>query len=404
MVNWQDAAGAIHQRLFHLRYTAHARAWPAAEPALFPDDGTILLSGFFSGTLGIGSAGDMTGRILETMGYRILRDDIKPLQRRLLTRIPAAFDISQPAGTWIVHANPPEARMALFARDTKSWKNMYRIAYWTWESSLAPADWLEVARWFHEIWIPSAFVRDAFAQAFAQSPWAEEATKLHVMPHVVGAAAVPVAAAESAAPVFTALTLFDPRSDPERKNPKAAIEAWLRAFPQQGPARLIVKTLPEAEQTGVVAELCAAARGREDIIMMTQDLSRSEMNALIASCDLMISLHRCEGFGLALAEAMAAGVTVLATGWSGNMTFMTSENALLVPYALVPANRRHNGPRAQWAEPDISTAASLLKRAAADANLRARLGTAARQDITKLTSCWWDRLANDRALLRIRPS
>ncbi len=85
---------------------------------------------------------------------------------------------------------------------------------------------------------------------------------------------------------------------------------------------------------------------------------------------------------------MALGLTVIATGWSGNMQFMTVDNAMPVPYRLVSANARYNGPVAQWAEPDIAAAAKALQQAAADADLRDRLGRRARADIAQLTANW----------------
>ncbi len=338
--------------------------------------------------LGIGSAADLTVATLASLGYAVVKDDIRPLQRRLLSRAPAGFSDTSAAPVWIIHANPPEAEMALFARSPQDWADLYRIGYWTWESAVAPAAWLDTARWFHEIWVPSMFVRDAFAAAFAASPRPEEAAKLRVMPHVVAPSVSPHRSKQS----ITALTLLDPRSDPERKNPDGAVRAWLKAFPLPGDAQLIVKILPCGDNT-LYNRLRRLSVDRPDIVYWIEALSRDAMDALIADCDILISLHRAEGFGLPLAEAMAVGVAVLATGWSGNMTFMTDGNSVPVPYTLVPANRRHNGPMAQWADPDVDAAAAALRKLVLDRVWRARLTKQALLDIVALGEPWRAHLA-----------
>jgi glycosyltransferase involved in cell wall biosynthesis len=389
-MDWRaKTVGLFHRQAFALRLAAHRRRWPEATPMPVPQGRFVRVTGFFSETLGIGSAGDLTCNALTAAGYEVVTEDIRPLQRKLLTRRPGGFGDGREVSVWIIHANPPEARMALFARAPEAWRDLYRIGYWTWESSLAPRDWLDVACWFHEIWVPSPFVRDALADAFAASPFADQAGKLRVMPH-------PVPASEAGhrhGEAFKALTLLDPRSDPERKNPQGAILAWLKAFPEPGPAQLIVKTLPVAGSDPLLNEMQALIRGRNDITFVDQALSRADLDALVAGCDVLLSLHRAEGFGLALAEAMAMGLVVVATGWSGNMAFMTPENAVPIPFRLVAANRRHNGPVAQWAEPGIEAAAASLRQLASSSVLRQRLGDAAARDIEALVRSWHTALA-----------
>jgi glycosyltransferase involved in cell wall biosynthesis len=91
--------------------------------------------------------------------------------------------------------------------------------------------------------------------------------------------------------------------------------------------------------------------------------------------DIVLSLHRSEGFGLGLAEAMLLRKPVIATGWSGNMTFMNKESAALVDYRLIPAHdRRDVYFGASWADPDQAVAAAHLRRLADDASARTALG------------------------------
>jgi glycosyltransferase involved in cell wall biosynthesis len=112
-----------------------------------------------------------------------------------------------------------------------------------------------------------------------------------------------------------------------------------------------------------------------------------QVKALIAGADVLISLHRAEGFGLAPAEAMALGVPVVATGFSGNLDFMDADNAVLVPYRTVPVEDPQGIYRQQsWAEPDLDAAAEALARLRGDAALRRRLGEAGRRTVAERLS------------------
>lgn len=375
--------GTLHRRVFEMRLARLTRRWQPTTQNPVPAHPAVRVSAFFSEALGIGSAGDMTAAALEAAGLSVIREDVRPLQRRLMTRRPEPFADRGKADVWLIHANPPEARIVLFGRDQAAWRDLYRIGYWTWESSLAPAEWLDTARWFHEIWVPSPCVRDAFATAFAKSPWPEASAKLRVRPHPVP----PLTPRPGKPGTTTALTLFDPRSDIERKNPGGAISSWIRAFPVPAPdARLIVKTLPHDDR--VPEQLLEMTDGRSDIEVRCQALSRRETEDLIAASDIFISLHRGEGFGLTVAEAMSAGCVAVATGWSGNMAFMTADNSVPVPYRLIPANPRHNGPEASWAEPDIDAAAQALRTLVSEPGLRAQLGQQAQVAISALHAAW----------------
>lgn len=344
----------------------------------------IRVTGFFNEVLGIGRGAQMTAGALEGAGYAVVREDLRPLHHKLLSRAPADFDA--PAEVWLIHANPPETGLALMAHRAEVWADMYRIAYWVWESDLVPADWVWAAQFMHEIWVPSDFVREAFARSFTAAGQAAEIAKLRVKPHPVR---VPEPLAETDRAEVSVLTLFDPRSSLERKNPEAAIRVWRRAFPQaSASARLLIKTHSGADRHPACQALRQSVRDRPDIGFMCETLDDAATLALIADSDVVVSLHRGEGFGLPLAEAMAAGKAVLATGWSGNMQFMNANSACPVPFRLIPADKRHNGPAARWAEPDIDAAAESLKKLVADKGLRQRLGAQARTDIAALQQAW----------------
>ncbi len=183
------------------------------------------------------------------------------------------------------------------------------------------------------------------------------------------------------------VTGFDANSDIERKNTAAAIEAFRRGAVDRPLALLVVKV---SNPAGNGAEHAAArevlARCADDprIRIVSTPFSYAEVLSLYASCDVYVSLHRAEGLGLGLAEAMLLGKPVIATDWSGNLTFMDHGNACLVRTVLVPVAGTHRNysqaeleDTTRWADPDVAHAAAWMRRLTDDPTLRESIGRAA---------------------------
>lgn len=175
---------------------------------------------------------------------------------------------------------------------------------------------------------------------------------------------------------------FDHFSVLDRKNPLGAIEAFRRAFtPDEGPL-LIVKTINGHLAVDAHDRLVAAGADRSDVIVWDRHLSAADQAAFIGGLDVLLSLHRSEGLGLHLAEAMWLGTPVVATGYSGNVDFMDSSCAALVGHELVEIGEAEGGgiypPGARWADPDLGEAAEHLRRLVGDPAARSGLAGAAR--------------------------
>jgi glycosyltransferase involved in cell wall biosynthesis len=173
------------------------------------------------------------------------------------------------------------------------------------------------------------------------------------------------------------LVSFDLASSFARKNPFAAVAAFHGAFGDRPDRILLLKVGHPDHAPADFARLAQMAQS-PNIRLLTQTLSSEDRHALTACADIVLSLHRGEGFGLVLAEAMLLGKPVIATGWSGNTDFMDGTNAALVGYRLVPARDDRSVYRGLWAEPDVVEAAELLRKLADDADLRRDLGRRAR--------------------------
>lgn len=366
--------------------------------AMTPSTGLFVVSGFFSETLGIGRGGQLSADAFDAAGFKPVRHDLRPAFRKLLTgraRLPGK------GGVWFLHANAPECLVAFLAHDPKSWADRYRIGYWAWETPRAPDDWVWLADYLHEIWVPSQFVRDALIAAFAAAGREDLSDRLRVMPHPVPLSP-PVRYDYAhlrfgmAPELCEVLSLFDVKSSPARKNPWAVLDVWKRAFPlPSDTARLTLKISDLSGDAKTARRLLRELKGRPDIRLFEERLSPADMDAFVAGFDMLISLHRAEGFGLPLAEAMAAEVAVIATGWSGNLDFMTESNSRLIPVRLVPLRdpdgpycRQSGKPGQVWAEPDHIAAIDALLELTQSEGKRRDLVFAARQAVRALSEAW----------------
>ena len=181
---------------------------------------------------------------------------------------------------------------------------------------------------------------------------------------------------------------FDFLSTAERKNPWGLVEAFSRAFtPDEGPV-LVVKSINADRRPADAERLRLAAAGRPDVILNEDYLDAPARDALVAHCDAYVSLHRSEGLGLTMAEAMAWGKPVVATGYSGNLHFMTDENSFLVPFrpAPIPAGCEPYPVGGRWADPDLDEAARLIRLVVDDPAGAAVRGARAASDIAVMHS------------------
>jgi len=251
-----------------------------------------------------------------------------------------------------------------------------------WELAHLHPDWRAALATVDEIWAPTTFVRDAFI-AGSDTPVTHIPVAVSMPPGIT-----PDRAGFGIPNTVTAfLFAFDFSSYPARKNPEAVLAAYLRAFAadRTAPVALIIKTRGRSPKKDVIlADIRAMAATDPRIIVIDRLLDRMQMHRLTASADVFVSLHRSEGFGLGLAEAMAMGKAVIATDFSGSRDFLTPATGFPVPWQPVsvgPDDYPFFIPGQVWAEPDIDAAAAIMRQLAADPARIATIGAAARRYI-----------------------
>ena len=277
-------------------------------------------------------------------------------------------------------------------------RERYTIAVWPWETRQWPEVWAPLLEVVDEVWPSSTFTSQAL-----QKPAAHANVPLHVMSMAAeipepnrfcSAAARATTRERFGVPSETVLFGygFDFNSSAIRKNPMGALEAFQRAFPlphlpatfgreftcdyMSDQVSLLIKTFPPQRISAEWQWLQARAAEDPRIVLIAESLPRDELLALYACCDVFLSLHRSEGFGRGMAEALQLGVDVIATDFGGNTDFCTGPLAHPVRWrkAPIPRGSYPNADGHMWAEPDIEHAAQLCQHVAA-LRLEASLGS-----------------------------
>ena len=310
----------------------------------------------------------------ERMGLPVWTIDLPPPidVRPEVARIPSAPP--PPDVPLVLHVNAPMLPLALLRLPAAVTRNRPVIGYWAWEMPAVPPEWRPALACVSEIWVPSRFTAAAL-EPLLPGRVRVVPPPLALVPPV--ASAMDRAAFGLPADAVVVLVSFNLASSFARKNPFAAIAAFREAFGDRPDRILVLKVSHPDHAPADFAKLEQMARA-PNMRLETRVLPPDDRHALTACADIVLSLHRGEGFGLVLAEAMLLGKTVIATGWSGNTDFMDRSNAALVGYRLVPARDDRSVYRGLWAEPDVAEAAAMLRMLADDPGQRKVLGERAR--------------------------
>ena len=361
-----------------------ARAWIAAQPrealaeALSRPGLTVIghlcyPSGLRTSTLSIAEG-------LREQGYDLSLRDV-PVDAEHDLPQHAAFGGFELHEATLLHIQPEPffqqayARAGLRPRRPRT----HRIGYWYWELDSVPAAWAGAVAEADELWTATRFVGDALRSRF-------DIPVFELMPGVVLPPFTHRRPEQFGIPPgrFTFLFAFHMMSIMERKNPLGLIRAFRQAFTAVDAATLVLKTSFGEKHPALIAELhAAAAEAGGRIIIIDRVFTFDETISLMDACDCYISLHRSEGLGLTMAEAMLLAKPVIATRYSGNLDFMTEENSLLVDYRMVEIAKPvpPYGAGTRWAEPSEAHAARQMRRVYEGRDFARSLGARAQAEL-----------------------
>ncbi len=249
------------------------------------------------------------------------------------------------------------------------------FGFWAWELQTVPSYFRDASELVNQVWTVSSFCESSFKAANI------DAVKIS-LPVPIPLETPRYKKKPNREQPFVVLISFDFASDWRRKNPEAGIRAYKKAFPTGSPTQLIVKAQNGKKDPRAMKFLKDIISDREDIIFIDKQFDRRSYISLISKASVYLSLHRSEGYGINMADSMAHGIPVVATGYSGNLDFMDSSSAYLIPFSMQKVNFYAGLPISSfWAEPDIDAAAKCLQELFFDESLRVEVGQAGRDKI-----------------------
>ena len=342
----------------------------------------LNVCGFFKGEYGIGDASRAFYKLIHGSGIPAVFINIHSRDHRNLDR---SFD--QYSGT-----NPHYINLMTFSFDyarryyrdqgARFFKHHYNIAVWYWELEKFPARWHPAFDYYDEIWVTTTFCRESIADV---SPI--PVTKIDYPFYQSRETLEPDRAGFGfKKDSYLFLFNFDFHSVLRRKNPDGLIAAFKQAFdPEKDDAVLVMKSINAHRYPELAGELRRLATGL-NVVWINEHMDAPRMKQLFATADCYVSLHRSEGLGLGMAQAMGCGKPVIATGYSGNLDFTTPENSLPVKYTPTELDRNYGVYEKGnfWAEPDTGHAAEQMRWAFDNREAGRKLGAKGQADIRRI--------------------
>ncbi|NMF62360.1 glycosyltransferase [Brasilonema octagenarum] len=327
----------------------------------------VNIAGYVNSEFGLGEGVRSTIRSLEAVSIPFVINNctFNTIHRKFDSTY-TNFSDDNPYPINIIQINADMISTFISSAKPEYFENKYNIGYWVCELPDFPKEWLKAFNLFDEIWTPSSYSVEAISEAYCQGQNAplSPVPVLKVM-HSIWLPQ-PTASKQSLGlpdNKFIFLFIFDFYSVFERKNPIAVIEAFQRAFDKDEQVLLVIKCSNAQKFPDKYKQLKDLARNFKNIKFIDKYLLKNDVNALIFHSDCYVSLHRSEGFGLTIAEAMFYGKPVIATAYSGNTDFMNVTNSFPVKYSLTTLTEDygHYKKGSTWAEPDVDHAAYLMQ-------------------------------------------
>jgi len=356
---------------------ARAKLRPPSAPAQSPPELATLpfgvnVYGYFRAETGVGQSARNGTDALKSVGVPFTMHNLQASLLSEMDRSVAEFSESAhySANLYFVNAD----QTAVVHRNSVRLPRRYNIGFWTWELDEMPWGWDKAFEEYDEIWVPSGFCQAAIA---ARAPIPVIRIPYSISPPVVGKKRRQDFSIDSRRFVF--LTVFDMRSCFDRKNPLGVVRAFKAAFSKKNDCELVVK-VNHADSAPEKLEWLRSEAAGHSIRLIEETFRHDDVVALIDASDCIVSLHRSEGFGLVLGEAMLLEKPVIATAYSGNLDFTTPNNSFLVSYNLQevgPGNPPYP-PHCLWADPCLKDASEQMQTVYEKRQLREQRARAGR--------------------------
>ena len=348
----------------------------SALPVTVESTAGVNVTGYFKAELGVGEAGRQLLDAVRRSGLPFRADVSTATANRQNENVDLeSSDLVYPISVAAINADVFGKWATTTGADLA--RSTYLVGQWAWELEDFddPSGSLELV---DEVWGISEFVRDAVEKKTSKPVYA---IPLAVRRPIDGLKLDRSAIGIPNSPYF--LFTFDFASIFERKNPLAVVDAFKTAFPLQSGCNLVIKSINGKNIPSDRERLRLACVGRPDIFLVEEYLDSDQVGALMNEAVAYVSLHRSEGLGFTMAEAMAYGKPVIATAYSANVEFMNEDNSLLVPYRLVEVGPGCDPypPSARWADPDVQAAARYMTWVVENPDEAKSLGERARQSI-----------------------
>ncbi len=390
----QRMVGRI-RRLFTGSTAPPAASPPAASPAgsTRPARRGVNVIGYLRDETGVGESARATIRALHHHDFPLAWTMVKSYHARQNDDSVLHLPQGHPYDINLFYVNADQMEVVYNELGADFFAGKYNIGYWAWELDSFPEEWRGRFDYLDEVWVGSRFVQNTLAHV-SPIPVVIMGVEMDRRPP----GGVTRAALGLPDDRFIFLFAFDMLSIFERKNPLGAIEAYRRAFGPRFPETTLVIKVTKLdmfpEYRAPLEEALAAVSG----VLIDGYLDRPELDSLFAACDAYISLHRSEGFGMTIAEAMHMGKPVIATDYAGNTDFMNVSNSYPVMYDLVELTEDY-GPYKKgnvWADPDLDHAAYLMRRVFENRAEAAQKGARAARDIER----WYGKEAMARKIIQ----
>jgi glycosyltransferase involved in cell wall biosynthesis len=345
----------------------------------------LAIYGFLHTETGIGQASRSLSTAFATTGMPMSNHALIPTGFKNNVEFPVETNLSNNFDTALLAINADNVTHLTTYMDPGYVAANRRLGLFFWELPVFPGIWSSAIEKLDEVWVSTSFVKDSLSTATSKP--------VHVVPLPVPLNNLDTEESRASLKLpkgrLIYLATFDFNSYPQRKNPIAAVRAFIDAFPKAGTSSplLVVKCHGAQNRKQHEADLHAAINGRANIMLIDRVMSKLEMLQLQAACDVHISLHRSEGFGLNLAEAMASGKLAIGTNFSGNLDFMSHTNSLLVDFKMQQLKKDDYvlWQGQWWAEPSHDHAVAAIRQAKSR-TLRQKLGVRARRDVADALS------------------